>query len=329
MSHSLSLDVVIAGEINLDLILYGLPAEMPLEREILASNFVTTLGGSSSILAHNLSVLGTSVGFACAVGRDELGDIALKRLRASGVDLTHIKYHESLSTGATVLLTHGDKRHILTYPGTMSEMTAEDLSFEYLSAARHFHVSSLFLQKALQPGLPQLFRDLKRLGRTISMDTNDDPDDRWGGVLDELLDLVDILLPNEDEVLRITRGSTLEGALHALAHRVPLVVVKRGAKGATVQQGGRREDVPGVPVIPVDTIGAGDSFDAGFLHAWLGGASASASARLGNLTGALSTQRPGGTEAFRDPAFMQGFLRDHGSSTIIPTLRFPSDTHFA
>ena len=313
-----SLDVVIAGEINLDLILYGLPAEMPLEREVLASNFVTTLGGSSSILAHNLSTLGTSVGFACAVGRDEFGAIALKLLRASGVDLAQMKYHESLSTGVTVLLTHGDKRHILTYLGTMSEMTVEDLSFEYLSSARHFHVSSLFLQKALQPGLPQLFRELKQLGRTISMDTNDDPDDRWGGVLEELLGLIDILLPNEDELLRMTRKSTLNGALQALSHRVPLVVVKRGAKGATVQQGQLREDISGVPVIPLDTIGAGDSFDAGFLHAWLKGASASDSARLGNLTGALSTQRPGGTEAFRDPAFMRGFLRDYGNNKILP-----------
>ncbi len=315
-------DVAIAGEINLDLILYGLPVEMPLEREILASNFVTTLGGSSSILAHNLCMLGTSVGFACSVGRDELGELALARLRASGVDLSQVKYHDLLSTGVTVLLTHGDKRHILTYPGTMSEMTVDDLSFDYLSSARHLHVSSLFLQRALQPGLPQLFRRLKQLGRTISMDTNDDPDDRWGGVLEELLDLIDVLLPNEDELLRMTREATIDSALRTLSRRVPLIVVKRGAKGATVQQGQVREDIAGVPVTPLDTIGAGDSFDAGFLHAWLKGASVSASARLGNLTGALSTQGPGGTEAFRDAAAMREFLLNHGAAELLPDERF-------
>ena len=69
------------------------------------------------------------------------------------------------------------------------------------------------------------------------MDTNDDPDDRWGGVLEELLDLIDVLLPNEDELLRITRASTVDGALDALRHRVPLVVVKRGAKGAPCKKG--------------------------------------------------------------------------------------------
>ena len=315
--RSLSFDVVVAGEINLDLILYGLPVEMPPEREILASNFVMTLGGSSSILAHNLSMLGSSVGFACTVGQDELGEIALKRVRASGVDLAEVKYHESLSTGVTVLLTHGEKRRILTYPGTMAAMTVEDLSFEYLSSGRHFHVSSLFLQKALQPGLPDLFRKLKQEGRTISMDTNDDPDDQWGGVLDELLDLTDVLLPNEEELLRMTRESNIDEALCTLSQRVPLIVVKRGASGATVQQGQVREDIPGVPVVPVDTIGAGDSFDAGFLHAWLQGASPSDSARFGNLTGAFSTQRPGGTEAFCDSRFMRQFLSSHGSHKII------------
>ncbi len=311
-------DIGIAGEINLDLILYGLPAAMPMERELLAADFVTTLGGSSSILAHNLSMLGTSVGFTCAVGRDELGAMALARLRASGVQLVDVHYHASLSTGVTVLLTHGSERRILTYPGTMSELTVENLSLEFLSSLRHFHVSSFFLQKALQPGLPRLFRELKQRGCTLSMDTNDDPDDRWAGVLDELLDLIDLLLPNEAELLCMTREPTVERGLDALAHRVPLIVVKRGARGATIQQGARREDVPGVRVVPVDTIGAGDSFDAGFLHAWLQGASALDATRLGNLAGALSTQRPGGTEAFREPALMRQFLRDHGWNDILP-----------
>ena len=312
-------DVVIAGEINLDLILYGLPREMPLERELLASGFVTTLGGSSSIVAHNLATLGSSVGFACTVGRDALGEIALARLRTSGVDLSQVRYHESLSTGVTVLLAHGDTRHILTYAGTMSEMSVDDLSFEYMASGRHVHLSSLFLQRALQPGLPQLFRQLKQMGRTISMDTNDDPEDRWGGVLDELLGLVDVVLPNEEELLRMTRQTSVDAALEMLSHRVPLVVVKRGAKGATLQHGNLREDVPGAPVVTVDTIGAGDSFDAGFLHAWLGGASPLQAARLGNLMGALSTQRPGGTEAFREPALLRSFVREHGGAE---TLRF-------
>lgn len=308
-------DVVIAGEINLDLILYGLPEQMPVEREILASSLVTTLGSSSAILAHNLSVLGTSVGFVCRAGQDELGKLALERLAESGVDLSQTQFDASLNTGVTVLLPHGERRHILTYPGPMAEMRVEDLNLAYLRSARHFHLSSLFLQKALQPGLPQLFRELKSAGLTLSLDTNDDPDDQWGGVLHELIDLVDILLPNEDEVKRITGRATIEEALDALAPRVGLIAVKCGARGAVVQQGAARDWIAGVRVEPVDTIGAGDSFDAGFLSAWFRGESPGAAAALGNLTGALSTLRAGGTEAFRDKVLVEEFLSRNARTT--------------
>src|SRR5579859_6344679 len=80
-------DVTIVGEINLDLILYGLPQEMPVERELLASNFRVTLGSSSAIVAHNLAALGMKVGFVTRVGPDEFGRLALERLAESGVDL--------------------------------------------------------------------------------------------------------------------------------------------------------------------------------------------------------------------------------------------------
>jgi sugar/nucleoside kinase (ribokinase family) len=152
---------------------------------------------------------------------------------------------------------------------------------------------------------------LKKRGLTLSLDTNDDPEDRWDGVLEQLLPYLDLLLPNEDEARRIARRDSIEEALDVLSARVPLIAVKCGSKGALVQEGVRRFTVPGVSVQPVDTIGAGDSFDAGFLAAWLGGATAEQSAQAGNITGALSTQRPGGTEAFRDRELMEEFLRDH------------------
>ncbi len=300
-------DITIAGEINLDLILYGLPEQMATERELLADGFTMTLGSSSAILAHNLAVLGTRVGFTTRVGRDEFGALALKRLADSGVDLSRTQYAEGEQTGVTVLLPHGARRHILTFAGTIAEMRVPDLDFNYLQSARHFHLSSLFLQKALQPGLPQLFRELKQAGLTLSLDTNDDPDDRWSGVLDELLGTIDVLLPNEREVKRIARKPTLEEALDTLATRVPLIVVKCGARGAVIQEGNHREFVASVPVQPIDTVGAGDSFNAGFLSAWVRGESVHRAVALGNLTGAVSTLRPGGTEAFRDRVL----LADH------------------
>ena len=304
--------VTIAGETNLDLILYGLPTQMPVERELLASGFQTTLGGSSSILAHNLSILVTPVGFISEVGCDELGEVALERLREGGVDLSRVTKRSDSGTGVTILLHHGDTdrptRHILTYPGAMTKLRVADLDRDYLQASRHFHLSSLFLQTGLHAGLPELFKQLREAGLQVSLDTNDDPEDKWAGVLEELLDNIDILLPNEDELLRIARRATLEQALDELSARVPLIVVKCGNRGAVIQQGAHREIVPPLSVTPVDTIGAGDSFDAGFLHRYLLGDSPAACAAFGNLTGALSTQAPGGTEAFRNRALRESFL---------------------
>lgn len=307
-----SLDIAIAGEINLDLILYGLPQEIPVEREVLAAGFEATLGSSSAILAHNLAALGVATGFATRVGPDELGKIALGRLAESGVDLSRVVHATgATSTGVTVLLHHGEARRIVTYPGTMSEMSRSDLDIDYLASARHFHLSSLFLHRGLQADLPELFRELKSRGLTISLDTNDDPEDKWGGALPELLPLIDILLPNRDELRRMTGRGDLDEALGELADAVPIIAVKCGRDGAVVQDRGKRARVPGVAVRPVDTIGAGDSFNAGFLAAWLSGLGAVESAAAGNVTGAFSTQRPGGTEAFRSATELASFLREH------------------
>jgi sugar/nucleoside kinase (ribokinase family) len=305
-------DLTIAGEVNLDLILYGYAADIPLDREILAADFVMTLGSSSAILAHNLSVLGARVGFVTRSGADEMGQIAMERLREAGVDLSRCRESASgAKTGVTILLPHGRSRRILTYPGVMFEMTVADLDLDYLASAPHFHLSSLFLHKGLHSGLPGLFRELKRRGLTLSMDTNDDPEDRWNGVLDELLPWLDLLLPNDDEVKRIARRATVEEALDALSDRIPLIAVKCGSQGALVQQGKKRIQVPPVSVAPIDTIGAGDSFNAGFLSAWLRGAPPQICAAAGNITGALSTQKAGGTEAFRDRALREAFLTQH------------------
>src|SRR5271170_1289752 len=259
-----SLDVTIAGEINLDLVLYGLPKEMPVERELLATNFKVTLGSSSAILAHNLASLGLATGFTTRIGPDELGRLALERLAESGVDLSSVVHaDDGVNTGITVLLQHGSERHILTYPGTMAVMSRSDLDIDYLASARHFHLSSLFLQQGLQADLPALFRELKLRGLTISLDTNDDPSNRWDGVLSELLPLVDILLPNKQELCRMTRQDDVTKALASLTGITPIIAVKCGSEGAIVQVENTRTNVAALLIEVVDTIGAGDSFNAG------------------------------------------------------------------
>lgn len=307
-----NLDIAIVGEINLDLILYGLPEQMATERELLASGFAITLGSSSAILAHNLAALGSRVGFVTKVGDDPFGTLAMERLRERGVDLAGVAH--GAKSGVTIILPHGPRRHILTYPGTVSELRFEDLDLNYLASARHFHMSSLFLQRELLPHVPELFRRMKSAGLTTSLDTNDDPDDRWDSALEEILPHVDILLPNEREAMKISRADDAETALSRLAQKVETVVVKMGARGAIAIRAAHRFAAPAVPVTVIDPVGAGDSFDAGFLHQFLRGADLTTCLAYGNLCGAFSTTDCGGTEAFRDTARMQEFLRQHEAS---------------
>ena len=302
------LDITIAGEINLDLIFYGLPEQMPTERELLASGFAITLGSSSAILAHNLAALGSRVGFVTKVGDDVFGTLAVERLRERAVDLAGIAH--GAKSGITLILPHGTQRHILTYPGTISELRFEDLDFDYLASARHFHMSSLFLQRELLPHVPELFRRMKSAGLTTSLDTNDDPDDRWDSILEEILPHVDILLPSEREAMKMSRTDDVETALSRLAQKVETVVVKMGASGAVAIRDGHRFSAPAVPVTVIDLVGAGDSFDAGLLHQFLRGADLTTCLAYGNLCGAFSTTDCGGTEAFRDASRMHEFLRN-------------------
>ncbi len=304
-------DVSVVGELNLDLILYGLPEKLELEREILANNLSITLGSSSAIFAHNLARLGNSVGFSSSIGGDPLGEICLQRLGESGVDLSGVKRFAEKTTGLTVILPQGKERFILTYPGTMTEMSTADVDLNYVFAAKHLHLSSYFLQKGMQPGLPELFRQAKQHGLSTSLDTNDDPENRWSNDIHALMKYVDLLLLNEYEAHSLSGESDSARALSTLAEKVAMVVMKRGARGAVARRG--KEEFTDAPlsVEIVDSVGAGDSFDAGFIHRYIRGAGIEDCLRFGNVAGALSTTRAGGTEAFRDERHRLDFLREN------------------
>jgi sugar/nucleoside kinase (ribokinase family) len=207
-----------------------------------------------------------------------------------------------------VILHHQSWRNILTYAGTIAELKFEDLDLDYLSDSRHFHLSSYYLQRALRPEIGELFQRLKSKGLTISLDTNDDPEDRWEGNLKDVLRYVDVFLPNEREACKAAGTEDLESAILKLSELVPLLVVKMGRQGAIGQRGSKRFTSPARLVDAVDPVGAGDSFDAGFLHEYVRGADIPTCLASGNLAGALSTTRPGGTEAFRDATHRDSFL---------------------
>lgn len=304
-------DVSVIGELNLDLILYGLPQELILEHEHLAKDLSITLGSSSAIFAHNLALLGNKVGFSSCIGSDPFGEICMQRLGESGVDLSRVRKLKGKTTGLTVLLPQRKQRYILTYPGTMYEMSERELDLSYVFSAKHLHVSSYFLHKALKPQLIEIFRKAKEAGLTTSLDTNDDPDNRWSGEIQLLFKYVDILLPNEREACKLAQVEEMERAAEMLGQKVPVVVVKRGSQGAIVRVGKERHSGFPPVVDPIDSVGAGDSFDAGFIHQFIRGAKVEDCLKFGNVAGALSVTRAGGTEAFRDARHREEFIRKH------------------
>jgi len=304
------IEVCVVGELNLDLILYGLPKDPPSDRELLASGLSLTLGSSSAIFAHNLSMLGTKVGLVSRIGPDPLGQIALQRLSAAGIDTSRVKQGTGkTSTGLTVVLPHAQHRYIFTYPGTMFEMKLSDIDMGYVRLAKHLHLSSFFLHRALRPDILTLFRKAKEAGLTTSLDTNDDPDNRWGQDLHEVLKYVDLFFPNDSEAKKIANTTDLAQALNLLAGLAKVVVVKRGSAAAICRRGDEQWSLAPPTVSAVDDVGAGDSFDAGFVSAYLRGATMEDCLAVANIAAAYSVTKEGGTEAFRDRSGLFSFMR--------------------
>jgi sugar/nucleoside kinase (ribokinase family) len=291
-------DVTLVGDTNLDLLLYGLPEELPCEDELLANEMAVRVGGSGAITAHNLAALGNKVGFITTIPDDEFGRLTQAELHRAGVDLSSSVPLRDAPTGVTVHLQHRALRHMFTYAGATFQLTFDHLDIGYLSDSRHFHMSSYYLQRALTARIPELFAKIKAAGLTISLDPNDDPAHTWDRSILEALRSVDVLLPNEREACLIAGETNAERAVEALREMVPLLIIKRGAKGASAFTRHDEWHAPAEQVKIVDAVGAGDSFNAGFLHGWIRGWGIEQSLAFGNQAGAISTSMSGGTAAF-------------------------------
>lgn len=291
-------DLLVVGDANPDVILSGAPRELSYaQHERLVDDGAMVLGGSAAITACGAARLGLRTAFVGRVGADALGRFALDALADRGVDVSGCVVDADASTALTVILTNAGDRAILTSPGCLSRLSVADINADLVRRARHVHVSSYFLLPRLAAELPPWFRDIRAGGATTSLDTNDDPAGRWAGVPAALAE-TDVALPNEAEALALagrTDGDLLKAA-QRLAAMTGLPVIKRGAAGALAWTG-EPVAVPAPAARPVDTVGAGDSFNAGFLAGRLTGLDLTASLRLAVACGALSTRAAGGTAA--------------------------------
>lgn len=289
-------DILVAGEINPDLVLSGDVTPEFGQVEKLVESASLTVGSSGAIFACGAARLGLKVAFIGVCGTDTFGNFMLEEMIKAHVDVSHVLVEPNQQTGLSVILTHGSDRAILTNVGAISALQAKDISDELLQQTRCLHVTSYFLQTRLRPELPEVFKRAHQLGVVTSLDTNWDPSEAWLG-LEDLLKLVDVFLPNENEALAMTRTANCEQALQKLASGGGLTVIKRGAAGVIAGNGKQAAIAHALPMKVVDTVGAGDSFNAGFLYGWLNSWDLEKALRLGAVCGSLSTRAAGGTTA--------------------------------
>jgi sugar/nucleoside kinase (ribokinase family) len=290
------LDCLVAGDANMDLLLDGVIRLEP-GKEKLAQTMQLMLGGSSAITAYNLARLGAKVGFAGIVGNDIFGQFLKGKFEEAGVDLQALTVDPGEKTGITVWHSQRGQRAAVTYAGTIARLKASQVAAA-LNRARHLHVGAYFLLTNLHSGAAGLFRKAQRAGLTTSLDCNYDPTEQWNSHLKEVLPHTDIFFPNETEALRITRTKTAEKAAIRLSETVRTVAVKMGERGVLMCSQGAAWQIPALPARVVDTTGAGDSFNAGFLVKFLAGAGIRESAEAGIAAAARTVAVMGGTAAF-------------------------------
>jgi sugar/nucleoside kinase (ribokinase family) len=284
--------VLVVGDLNADLILTGLSGHPRYGREVIVSGCSLTLGGSGAIFACGLAKLGRPVRFQGKIGTDGPGDFVLGLMRKRGVDISGVKRDKKEKTGIAVAFTETGDRALVAYLGTVASTTAKDVPVGNLRRYSHLHLTSPFIQLGLAEEFAPLLRKAKKAGLTTSLDPGWDPRERWN--LEEIYPWIDVLLVNEVEAKALTGIARPASAAKKLADRVMLAVVKAGEKGAFAATKSGDWSASSYPMDAVDTTGAGDTFDAGFIEGWLSGHRIHEVLAFACACGALSTQKPGG-----------------------------------
>jgi sugar/nucleoside kinase (ribokinase family) len=305
--------VLFAGEINVDLVLQGYHEFPKPGKEVLVDDFSMVLGSASAICAMGLARLGDPVSFLGKVGDDPWGRFCVDAMRERGIDVSRVRVESALKTGVTVAITSPSDRALVSFLGSTGALQGADVPGPLLHSFEHLHVSSYFMQERLRPAVRGLFAEAHRLGLTTSLDPGFDPSQAWGRDLLSTLEEADLFFPNEVELGALSGTDDPEEGLRRLQNGRTRIVAKLGARGAMALEDGRVVQVPACPVEPLDTTGAGDSFNAGFLHAWLLGESLVYCLRLGAACGALSTLGLGGTARQPSREEAEAFLAAHGA----------------
>jgi len=293
-------DVVAIGELNADVIMNHIDGEPEVGKEKFARNMVLTLGSSTAIFAANIAALGTRTGFVGMIGKDSFGQLVKEGLAMKGVDTSMLIEHPTIPTGATIVLNYNEDRANVTYQGTMDIMSFSDIDKSVFDKTKHIHISSIFMQSGIKQDLVMILEFACSNGVSTSLDTQWDPAEKWDFDYRRILPLLSVFMPNEVELKFLTKSESLEEAVEKIKPYINICVIKRGCKGSLLitKEGIANEQTALLNNNVVDAIGAGDSFNSGFIHQFVKGNSPIECQRFGNLTGALNTTASGGTGAF-------------------------------
>jgi sugar/nucleoside kinase (ribokinase family) len=290
-----AIDVLTFGDMCVDLILSGkdiIPEFNQTEK--LIDEYSLELGGSCCIFASQAGKLGLKTVVVGKVGKDEFGKLVVDKLEEAGVSTEYIEQSNSEKTGISIALIKGHDRAILTYNGTIDALTIEDVDEELLGSTKHLHIGSYFLIKKLQPHFPEILKKLKQNGTTISLDTNWDPENKWDSGLWKVLPFVDIIFLNENEAKAITKCDDIDLAVEVIKRHVPTIVIKKGENGSQLFTDKENYSTKAISGKVIDTVGAGDSFDGGFIYGFLKGMTLIESTNLGCFCGSMNVRRAGG-----------------------------------
>jgi len=304
-----SFDLVTTGNVCCDIYVPDHVRPPPGGLELIPS-FEAVAGGNAANTAITASCLGLRAAVAGALGDDLIGRQLRRHLEEAGVDASLIEVRPGRSSPATLVFNDPvtAERSFVHHPGTNADLSLPEAAFR--AHCRVFHLAAPELLPGLWPGAAlAAARRMKSAGATVTLDTFAVEGKSGAGGTDELvrehrplLEVVDMVFPNEIEARLVTGQSTLPDItkyFHDLGARV--AVIKRGAAGCTVSWEGRTVEVPAPCVQAVDTCGAGDTFSAGYIAGFVAGLDPVDSARLGCAVGALCVTARGATTAVEDP----------------------------
>ncbi|MBO4362645.1 MAG: carbohydrate kinase family protein [Paludibacteraceae bacterium] len=293
-------DIIALGELNVDLILNQIEGEPEIGKEKFAKQMTLTLGSSTAIFAANAAALGAKVAFCGMIGNDSFGDLVETSLQKKGVDTCYLIRQDKYATGATICMSYDEDRANLTYQGAMDYMSLDDIDPEVFKTTKHIHISSIYMQSGVKRDLKKILELCQANGVTTSLDSQWDPVEKWDLDWKTILPMVTVFMPNETELKFLTRCNTLEEAIETIRPYTNAAVIKCGSKGSILIRKGQpdRKQAALLNKNVVDCIGAGDSFNSGFITRLAAGDPLDRCQEYGNMTGAVNTTAAGGTTAF-------------------------------